>query len=52
MKTTLLRMALHVVGPLREGVISALNAITAENAVAWVRHTGRRVRAQGTGSPP
>jgi len=51
MKTTLRKMALRAVGPLREGIISALTAITAENAVAWIRHTGWRIRAQVTRSP-
>jgi hypothetical protein len=45
MKTTLRKMALRAVGPLREGIISALIATTAENAVAWIRRIGWRVRA-------
>jgi transposase len=51
MKTILRRMALRTVGLLREGIIPALNAISAENALAWIRHTGWRLRAQVTGSP-
>ena len=51
MKTVLRGMALRAVGPLRTGIVSALNSISAENAMAWIRHCGWKFRAQVTGSP-
>ena len=51
MKTLLRGMALRAVGPLRTGIVSALNSISAENAMAWIRHCGWKFRAQVMGSP-
>jgi transposase len=48
MKTTLRKLALRAVVPLRNGIVSALKSITSENAIAWIRHTGWKFRGQVT----